>query len=214
MKSLEYFKNQWWFKQTLADLVRHENFLEFAYPDPLSKLAKMDPLFRKYGWGKKPATVILATYGFSEADGRPWTVGIGFTNGVTVQSRMTLPIAMNKLSGELYAHLPVLDKLLPEWEQYPDVVKTVLANMAFNMGNRLTQFNTSLELLRHRRFSQAGTNLRKTLWYRQTKTRADELCTRLETGKVVDRYLVKGMTVSADFSDVVSQVTSTEDFNK
>lgn len=214
MKPLVQYTNQWWYQQTISDLIRHEDMKEFAYPDPLSKLGKADPLFRKYGWGSKPGDVILAQYGFSEKDGRPWTVGIGFTRGVTPATRMTVGVAVNKLNGELYEHLPVLNKLIPEWEQYPDVVKTVLANMAFNMGNRLTQFNTSLELLRHRRFPQAGTNLRKTLWAKQTKTRADELCKRLETGKIEQRHLVKWISPPADFSDVQSEVTSTEEFTK
>lgn len=212
MKTLEQMKGAWWFQQTLADLVRHENFLEYAYPDPLSKLGKADPLFKKYGWGKKPATVILAQYGFKEADGRPWTVGVGYTRGVTPESRMSKEQALQKLSGELYVHLPVIDKLIPQWESFPDVVKTVLANLAFNMGNRLTQFKTSLELLRQRRFPQAAANLRKTLWAKQTKTRADELTKRLETGVVEKRYLIAGFPLPADFSDVISEVRSTEEF--
>lgn len=214
MTHLAEYTNQWWFQQTLSDLIRHEGMREYAYPDPLSKLGKADPLSRKYGWGSKPATEILAKHGFSERDGRPWTVGVGYTRGVTPSSRMNVKEAISKLSGELYVHLPVLNGLIPDWETFPDVIKAVLANMAFNMGNRLTQFTTSLELLRHRRFPQAGSNLRGTLWYKQVGARAEELCKRLETGQVEKKNLVKWIEAPADFSDVVSKVTSTEEFTK
>ena len=88
-----------WLKQTVADLDRHEGFREFAYPDPLSALARQYPA-RKHGWGKRPASVIAAELGLTTADldkGRPWTVGHGFTHRVTPNSSIKKEASMHRL---------------------------------------------------------------------------------------------------------------------
>lgn len=181
----------YWMRQTLSDLVRHEGFREFAYPDPLSALFKKH---KKERWGFVPAETILAKLGISYTtaakDGAPWTVGIGFTHGVNPKTRMSLEFAMRKLEQEVLEHLWVLDKAVPNWLNAPDVVKTVLANLAFNLGSRLLQFKNTLKLLRAGEYAAAGENLKASLWYRQVGNRAVELTTRLKTGKIAPKHLV------------------------
>ena len=185
------FAKSKWIRQTLADLSRHEGFRQYAYPDPLSKIGKAYPQ-SKYGWGTKPARGILASLGLSEVDGRPWTFGHGFTKGVTVDSSITKELSIKRLETELHAHVQGLDALLPGWAVgFPFVVQTVVANMAYNLGiARLAKFDTTLKLLNSGRFAQAGSNLRKSLWFKQVKGRGEELVTRLETGTIAKEDLV------------------------
>lgn len=182
-----------WLKQTVADLARHEGFGEFAYPDPLSALEKKYPA-RKHGWGKKPARVIAAQLGLSQADldaGRPWTVGHGFTHRVTPDSSIKLEASLHRLRDEALAHVADLHKLLPEWKAFPVYAQTVVANLAFNMGiERLSKFKTTLDLLNKREFAAAGTNLRKSLWFKQVGHRSKELVERLEKGIIQPQFKV------------------------
>lgn len=77
-----------------------ESFREFAYPDPYSPLGLK---YKDKPWGKKPAAEVLATiHGQDkELDGSPWTVGYGFTKGVTSNSRMSLSTAETELKIEV-----------------------------------------------------------------------------------------------------------------
>ena len=188
-------RNHWWFKQTLEDLKRHEGFRKYAYADPLSRLYRMYP---NAPWGRKPAREFLPA-GTNLELGKPWTVGYGFTKGVTPDHIMERIVADRRLEVELSEHLPVLDKLVPQWRKLPDVVITVLANLAFNMGYaRLSKFAPTLKEVENRNFKVAANRLRKTLWYKQTGSRAVELVKRLETLQVDKRYEVP----KADFSQV------------
>lgn len=178
----------YWMRQTLADLERHEGFRQYAYPDPLSKLYLRH---KKEKWGYQPAEIILARIGETPNEGGPWTVGIGFTKGVTFKTRMSREFAIKQLESVVLDHLWVLDKAVPEWKTMPDVVKSVLANLAFNLGNRLFQFKNTIKLLNQGKFAAAGDNLKASLWAKQVKGRATELINRLKTGKVAPSHLVK-----------------------
>lgn len=182
-----------WVKQTTADLARHEGFAEFAYPDPLSQLAKKYPA-RKHGWGKRPARIIAAELGLTEKDldqGRPWTVGHGFTHRVTPDSSIKLEASMHRLKDELLDHVKDLHTALPEWRSFPTYAQTVVANMAFNLGiQRFSKFKQTLDLLNRREFAAAGKNLRGTLWFKQVGHRSAELVERLEKGIIQPAFKV------------------------
>lgn len=178
-----------WLVQTKADLDRHEGFREFAYPDPLSILGRKYRS-RKWGWGYEPGDRLLVKYGENERDGRPWTVGYGFTRGVTPATRVSKVRAMQILEPEILDHVLVLDNLIPSWRKMPVHVQTVLANMAFNMGSRLGQFENTLAVFEKGDYFQAGERLKRSLWYRQVGDRAKELIERLQTGKIQDQYRV------------------------
>lgn len=177
----------YWMRQVLADLERHEGFREYAYPDPRSRLATR---YRKERWGFVPAIQILNKLGESPRDGAPWTVGIGFTRGVTYQSRMSLALARDKLEPIVIQHLHILDRMIPDWLHLPDVVKTVIVNMAFNLGSRLYQFKNSMGLIARGNYKQAASNLKKSAWAKQVGARATELITRLERQAVDPKHRV------------------------
>lgn len=181
----------YWFKQVCSDLERHEGFRQFAYPDPLSFIGKnySNP---KYKWGFRPARQILAELGLSEAQGRPWTVGHGFTAGVNVDSSMTKEQSLRRLGDEIMKHVQGLDNLLPNWQKtFPLYAATVVANLAYNIGiEKLAKFDTTLSLLNQGKYAMAGINLRKTAWFKQVKSRGLELVQRLESGKIEQEHLV------------------------
>ncbi len=75
-----------------------EGFREFAYPDPAS------PLFIAFPsklWGFKSASSIEVPDEYRHLSGSPWTIGYGFTKGVTQYMRMTMAQADARLITEI-----------------------------------------------------------------------------------------------------------------
>lgn len=187
-----------WLVQAHADLQRHEGFREFAYPDPLSPMGRMN--YKEAGFisGRE----LMQKYGWKEADGAPWTVGYGFTQGVTPDSIITKELADQKLYTVIYEHLSVLDNLIPSWIVLPMFAQTVLISLAFNLGyNRLRLFAPTLEKFKEEKWQEAARRLENTAWYKQTGTRARELVCRLKREQIQPKYLVpdfSGVSVSVD----------------
>lgn len=190
-----------WKIQTLSDLERHEGFRGFAYPDPLSKLGKKYR-DRKYNWGFEPGDILLARYKEHEADGMPWTLGFGETRNVRPFSRISKKDAEDQLEISLIAHVVSLETIAPGWKKLPLFASTVLANMIYNMGLvRLSKFAPTISLIMEGRYEEAGARLRKTPWFIQTGSRAEELVSRLEKRRIEPAHLVVNRP---DFSDVVT----------
>lgn len=174
------------YRQTVADLKRHEGFKKFAYADPLSSLHK---LVKPALWGSKPARELLPkTTDFSK--GAPWTVGIGYTKGVNVDSVMEEIKAERITEEEVAAIDAELSKLLYYFDSLPFVTRTILINMAYNMGVKgLLSFKNTLQFIKAGNYEQAARNMEKSLWYRQTGNRAKELVRRMETQTIPKDYL-------------------------
>ena len=178
-----------WLTQTLKDLKRHEGFREYAYPDPLSVLGRR---YRgaKYQWGYRPARQILAELGEKDINGQPWTVGYGFTHGVTPDTRMSQEQADQRLEIEILEHVRGLNKIYPDWEIEPLFVSTVLANMVFNMGTvRLAKFAPTLATIKARKYEEAAARLERTAWYKQTGSRAQELVRRIRYQTIDPKHI-------------------------
>ena len=178
-----------WMLQVHADLQRHEGFREYAYPDPLSKLGRKY-ISRKWDWGFQPGDTLLAKYGESWKDGIPWTVGYGFTYKVTPSTQINKQAADNMLEQIILDHLPVVDKMVPNWRKLPLFAQTVVINMGFNMGSRLYQFKNSMKAISEGDYDLAARNLRKSLWAKQVGPRAIELINRLERRAIAREHLV------------------------
>ena len=174
-------------RQVAGDLNRHEGFREFAYPDPLSALFKNQP---SKDWGFKPAREV-AKPGTNFDQGKPWTVGFGFTHGVTPDSRMNRITAERKLEQEILEVDAALRNTLTWYNDASFVTKTVLINLSFNMGIKgLLGFKNTLAFIKEKKYKEAAFNLRKSLYYKQVTKRAEELATRLET-QVIPANLIK-----------------------
>lgn len=165
--------------QYLADARKHEGFREFAYPDPLSELARKYP---KAGWGFKPAREILNFLGESETKGSPWTVGYGYTHGVTPDHRFSKEMAEHKLKEVILLSIRDAKALVPNFEDQPDAIKTVLVSMAYNMGRKtLSTFKNTLRYCVEKNYPAMAAGMEKSLWYRQVGSRAKELVERVRT---------------------------------
>lgn len=178
-------------RQVVGDLDRHEGFREFAYPDPLSALFKKHP---GKDWGFRPARDILAELGVSAQEaaktGAPWTVGFGFTHGVTLDSRMNRITAERKLEQEALSVDTALSNTLTWYKDATFVTKTVLINMAFNLGLKgLLGFRNTLKFISQKNYEQAASNMKQSLWYRQVKGRAIELTERMRTQTIPAGYV-------------------------
>lgn len=174
-------KNAQLFEQYLKDARKHEGFRPYAYPDPLSALGKIFPA-SKYGWGTKPAREILNFIGQDASKGRPWTVGYGYTHGVTPDHKFTREMAEHKLKEVIRDSIGDAKALVPNFETQPDAIKTVLVSMAYNMGyDRLKEFKNTLLYCRGGNYPAMAAGMEKSLWYRQVGARARELVKRVRT---------------------------------
>lgn len=177
-----------WLKQTVADLWRHEGFREFAYPDPLSVLAKKYP---RAGWGFRPAVQILAELKENPKYGQPWTVGVGETHGVTPESTRTVKEAEAELELSVKNHVKELHRLYSGWEEAPDFVSSVLVNMIYNLGyDRFKAFQPTINTIKAGKYAEAAARLRNTAWHRQVGARAVELEARLERQSIAPEHRV------------------------
>lgn len=72
-------------------------------------------------------------------------------------------------------------KLHNGWEDYPEEVKQIVANMMFNMGRtRLSKFRKHNAALQCGDWNEAAKEGRDSRWYRQVTNRAERLMSRLE----------------------------------
>jgi GH24 family phage-related lysozyme (muramidase) len=167
------------FEQYLKDARKHEGFREYAYPDPLSHMGR---LHKNLPWGFKPARELLNLIGEPESNGRPWTVGYGYTHGVTPDHRFSREMAEHKLKEVILASIGDAKRLVPNFEEQPDAVKTVLVSLAYNMGLvTLSTFKNTLRYTREKNYVGMAAGLEKSLWYRQVGSRARELVQRVRT---------------------------------
>lgn len=169
--------------QMKKDLERHEGYRYYAYPDPLSPLAKK---YRGLDWGFKPARELLALIkDMDETQGRPWTVGFGDTHGVNPDTVAPRQLAERRLEQHIMEKEAALEAALPWYKQASFVTRTVLLNMAFNMGVQgLLGFRNTLKFIQQKDYERAAHNMTLSLWYRQVPIRAKELVERMRTQEI------------------------------
>lgn len=179
-------------RQVKADLDRHEGFREYAYPDPLS------PLGRRYRgsswrWGFEPARQIMSRIpGAKDSDGAPWTYGYGFTHCVTPDSKISKILAERMLEGLILEQDMRLNETLSWYKDASFVTKTVLINMAFNLGLAgLLKFRNTLRYISEKNYDRAALNMTLSLWFRQVGNRAVELVWRMRHQKIQELWEVK-----------------------
>lgn len=179
-------------RQVKADLDRHEGFREYAYPDPLSPIGKK---YRgeNWPWGYVPARVLLARIpGAKDKDGAPWTYGFGFTFNVTPDSTINRIQAERRLEDLILSMNNFLPTKLPWYNDATFVVKTILINMAFNLGvDRLMKFKNTLAYIKAKDYLNAARNMKLSLWYKQVGVRAEELVERMKNQKIEPQYLIE-----------------------
>tara|TARA_Y100001937_G_scaffold90486_1_gene122411 strand:- start:956 stop:1396 length:441 start_codon:yes stop_codon:yes gene_type:complete len=72
-------------------------------------------------------------------------------------------------------------KLHEDWDNYPEEVRQIVANMMFNMGlTRLSKFKKHNAALFNHDWKEAAVEGRDSRWYNQVTNRAERLMKRLE----------------------------------
>jgi|TARA_B110000285_G_scaffold181714_1_gene205195 lysozyme len=76
------------------------------------------------------------------------------------------------------------EKQMNEWEHFPEEVKLILANMAFNLGiTRLMKFKMMFAALNSGDYKEASIQGLDSRWAKQVYNRAHRLMDRLRTAK-------------------------------
>lgn len=114
-----------------------------------------------------------------------WTIGYGHTGPEVTQGlKITQEEADLLLLNDIREALVVARKFFNKFDLLSPVRKTVIANMAFNLGNRLDKFVRLHAALNNQDWKLAGLSMQESLWARQTKGRAVELTKRMITNEI------------------------------
>jgi lysozyme len=106
------------------------------------------------------------------------TIGYGHNldaNGITEED------ADRMLHNDILICTLELNRSLPWWSSHPENVQQVIMNMCFNLGiTKLLEFKRTLGYIRDQKYSVASVELRKSKWYTQVGSRAEELIVLLQ----------------------------------
>jgi lysozyme len=113
-----------------------------------------------------------------------WTIGIGRLIDKAKGGGISEAEAHYLKMNDVIKVRKQLDTELPWWRTLDPVRRRALQNMCFQLGiGGLKKFTTSLGHIEQHNYSAAGATLRKSLWYKQTKNRAERVIRMFETGK-------------------------------
>lgn len=113
-----------------------------------------------------------------------WTIGYGRLIDRRRGGGITEEEAEYLINNDINKVINQLSNKLSFWNCLPDQVKRALCNMAFQMGvNGLLGFKNSLKFIAKHDWKNAGINLRKSKWYRQTTNRAERVIKLIEEAK-------------------------------
>ena len=72
-------------------------------------------------------------------------------------------------------------KLFDDWDNLPEEVKLITANMMFNMGRpRLSKFKKMIQAISDGDWLEAAIQMKDSRWYKQVTNRADRLISRMK----------------------------------
>lgn len=77
----------------------------------------------------------------------------------------------------------IAQKCVKNFNQLDDCRQRVLAQLAFNMGNKLLQFKKTLAAIESLNFNKAADELQNSKWFTQVGRRGPETCYALRNGK-------------------------------
>lgn len=114
-----------------------------------------------------------------------WTIGIGRLIDKRRGGGISNEEADYLKKNDIFKVQRQLDENLSWWRQLDPVRQRAIQNMCFQLGiGGLLKFKTSLSLIKNGDWSAAAYNLRQSLWYDQTPSRAERVVKMIETGKV------------------------------
>ncbi len=103
-----------------------------------------------------------------------WTVGVGHRLLPHEAVKVYTPAEIAKLfRHDLLVAVEDARLLVPSFDRQPLAVRTVLVDLAFNLGReRLSKFRRMLHEINYGRYDQAATDLQFSLYYKQAQKRA------------------------------------------
>lgn len=116
-----------------------------------------------------------------------WTIGYGNTiyQGQRVHAQTpatTESEARHELRADIFSALLDAQAVYPELDSLPGEVQRVLAEMAYQMGrDGLASFKLFRKAILAGDWKGAAVRIRKSLWYRQTRNRAERAAKRIES---------------------------------
>ncbi len=145
----------------------------------MSEYYIIDTIKRHEGFRSKPYDD--ATGKLVEAPEGKLTIGYGFNiqeNGIP---QVVAQFWIN-FEYETWV-LPALERILPKFDKYSVNRKAALASMMFNLGEpKFRGFKKMIAYVRAENWIMASKEAEDSNWFKQTKTRAIEICDMLITG--------------------------------
>lgn len=189
--------------QGKARLKSFEGFRQYAYPDPASALYRAFPSKK---WGFSPASAIQVQEEYRHLSGHPWTVGYGFTKGITPDTVMSVMEADVRLADELVEYeeeVFAACTVRPTQNQFDAMVC-----LAWNIG--WPRFKTSTVLKAHNRGDFLSASRAFGLWNMAngrvdkglTSRRAAESVLYLKPEPSMARRVAESVVPSAEASEV------------
>ena len=76
-------------------------------------------------------------------------------------------------------------KIYDDWDNLPEEVKQIVANMMFNLGRpRYSKFRKHIQAVMDGNWQESANQMRDSRWHRQVTNRAERLCKRMEEVEV------------------------------
>lgn len=123
-----------------------------------------------------------------------WTIGYGHTgpniNGNT--PRVTQAQADAWLVEDTNEAIALAKQIVSCYRELDNVRKGIMINMAFNLGYRLRGFRKMLSALEAKDYSTAALEMLDSKWARQVKGRANELASRMSSGRISSLHQYRG----------------------
>ena len=114
-----------------------------------------------------------------------WTIGIGRLIDKRKGGGISNEEADLLKKNDIIKVQRQLDESLSWWRTLDPVRQRAIQNMCFQLGiGGLLKFKDSLAYVKAGDWKKAGSNLRQSLWYKQTTNRAERVIKMIETGKV------------------------------
>jgi lysozyme len=125
-------------------------------------MSLIEEIKRHEGYSKK---VYKDTLGYD-------TIGIGF---LVSSLELDEDVCDTILERRLIKNERVLQNKLPWYIDKPQLVKNILQNMYYQLGNRLFDFVKTLHYIEHSKYRAGAVEMLDSLWAKQTPNRAKEL---------------------------------------
>jgi len=112
------------------------------------------------------------------------TIGVGKLIDARKGGGISMEEAEYLLANDIKRVMNELDRRLSWFKTQPDGVQRGLCNLAFQIGvTGLLGFKTTLMHIASGNYKEAGRSARQSLWYKQTKDRAERTIALIEAGK-------------------------------